>query len=178
MTTPYVDPQSVHNPTPGASPPASWGDTVRDGLEFLVRLPGCIVHRSTAFEIADDTLTAIEFNAADIRDTDGYHSTVTNTTRMTVPAGLGGLYEVGANVTFNDGLGNRVLRLRKNGSSVFGSVQAVVGTGEFVGQTVCVPVVLNAGDYVEVVVYQDSGAALNVSSSPEPLAWMRLVALS
>ena len=33
MTTPYVDPQTIHNPSTGASPPASWGDAVRDALE-------------------------------------------------------------------------------------------------------------------------------------------------
>ncbi len=178
MTTPYVDPQTIHNPTTGTSPPAAWGDTVRDDLEFLARTPGCIVRRTTTFEVPDDALTAVEFTAADVRDTDGYHSTVTNATRMTVPTGLGGLYEVGGNVSWNAGIGNRVLRLRKNGSTTFGSVQQVVGTGEFVGQSVCVPVLLNAGDYVEAVVYQDSGAALDLLSSPEAIAWMRLVALS
>jgi hypothetical protein len=32
---PYVDPQSVHTPRPGTAPPSTWGQTVRDDLEFF-----------------------------------------------------------------------------------------------------------------------------------------------
>ena len=39
MTTPYVDPQTVHNPTTGTSPPASWGDTVRDNQQYFSTPP-------------------------------------------------------------------------------------------------------------------------------------------
>ena len=31
----YTDPQTVHNPATGTSPPATWGDTVRDDLQYL-----------------------------------------------------------------------------------------------------------------------------------------------
>lgn len=31
----YTDPQTVHNPATGTSPPAAWGDTVRDDIVYL-----------------------------------------------------------------------------------------------------------------------------------------------
>ena len=40
--------------------------------------------------IADITLTAVSFTAADSWDTDSIHSTSTNPSRLTVPSGLGG----------------------------------------------------------------------------------------
>lgn len=58
---------------------------------------GCLVYHNTTQTVNG---AGILFNS-EIYDTDAYHSTVTNTERITIPAGLGGLYllEYGTNVT-------------------------------------------------------------------------------
>jgi hypothetical protein len=93
MTTPpYVDPQDVHNPATGASPPAAWGDTVRDGLEFCAKRPGVVLDRTTTQSIANGTtLVPIAFGSGTTqRDTDDFHSETASNTRVVIPTGFGG----------------------------------------------------------------------------------------
>lgn len=167
MTTPYVDPQSIHNPATGTSPPAAWGDAVRDGIEFLVRPPGAIAGRTAVQSIANGASVnaAIGFNAPDLRDTDAYHDITTNNTRIVVPAGLGGWYRCDSFARFAaNGTGHRDVLVRVNGSDIVahsvGKVAPISGQDCFVSTTALVQ--LAAGDYVEMCVNQTSGAALNV----------------
>lgn len=62
--------------------------------------------------------TAIVFDAEDW-DSDGYHDTVTNNTRLTIPAGLGGLYFLtGGLALANPSAATRVTAMiRKNGTT-------------------------------------------------------------
>lgn len=175
MTTAYTDLNTIHNPTTSGVPPASWGDGVRDNGETLARPPGCIVRRSTTQSIPDATNTAILYTATDDRDTDGYHSTSSNQSRMTVPTGMGGWYEFGGEVTYS-GLGgtNRVLQPRVNGSTSYTAITWSSTTSSTFVYPV-VPILLSAGDYVEMLTYQNSGGALNITASR---AWLRLVAWS
>lgn len=167
MTTPFVDPQSLHNPATGTSPPASWGDAVRDGVVFCATPPSCRANRTTIQSIADLTSTAVSFTAADSWDTDSFHSTATNPSRLTVPSGLGGKYLIVATVSWaNNSTGWRDLSIRANGSS--GLATERVGTGAanpYPISTMSTVEQLAAGTYVEVVVWQNSGAALDVSSA-------------
>lgn len=170
MTTPYVDPQTVHNPATGTSPPASWGDTVRDGLEFCAKRPGAILDRSTSQSIANGTtLVAVAFGTGStLRDTDNYHSESTNNTRVAIPVGFGGWYRADAFVRFAaNGTGYRDLAVRVNGSTVvphsIAKVAPISGQDAFASTTALVQ--LNAGDYVELVVAQTSGGALNAIRS-------------
>lgn len=174
MTTAYNDPNNIINVSTGAAVPASWFDTVRDDLETLVRMPGCIATRTSAQSITNITTTAVQFNAADERDTDSYHDIVTNNTRMTVPSGLGGWYEVGAYLQFASGSLNRVLSFRVNGTTTTDGDTWDAATSS-TGTVTALPLKLNAGDYVEVMTYQNSGGALNLNKAR---GWMRLVALA
>ena len=164
MTTPFVDPQSLHNPATGTSPPASWGDAVRDGVVFCATPPSCRANRTTTQSIADITWTAVSFTAADSWDTDSFHSTVSNQSRLTVPSGLGGKYLIVASVPWaNHTNGWRDLSIRANGST--GLTTARVGTGvanPYPISTITTIEQLAAGTYVEVIVWQNSGAALDV----------------
>lgn len=141
--------------------------------------PGCIVHRQTAQGISHATMTAIQFNSPDIRDTHGFHDPSSNNTRMTVPAGLGGLYLAGANVGFSgNGTGSRITRLLKNGTTVIGSLDGPAPSADVTSfQCVTVPVLLVPGDYLEVVVYQTSGGILNTyaSSITPQFGWMQRI---
>ena len=167
MTTPFVDPQSLHNPATGTSPPASWGDAVRDGVVFCATPPSCKANRSTTQSIGDITLTAVSFTAADSWDTDSFHSTVSNQSRLTVPSGLGGKYLIVASVSWaNNSTGWRDLRIRANGSTDL--VVARVGIGAanpYPISTITTVEQLAAGTYVEVTAWQNSGAALDVTAA-------------
>ena len=166
MTTPYVDPQTVHNPTTGTSPPASWGDTVRDNQQLFSAPPSVKAVRTAVQSLANNTDTALAFTAADAWDTDSFHSTTTNNTRITIPAGLGGKYHLIGSVTFATAADSqRVVKIRLNGSTEIGLLNATgIGLG---GWSCSVPIMyaLAAGDYVELVCYQFSGVALNITGT-------------
>lgn len=164
MTTPFVDPQSLHNPATGTSPPASWGDAVRDGVVFCATPPSCRANRTTTQSIADLTATAVSFTAADSWDTDGFHSTVSNQSRLTVPSGLGGKYLIVASVPWaNHTTGWRDLTIRANGSTGLDSTRVGSGVANpYPISTITTIQQLAAGTYVEVTAWQNSGAALDV----------------
>lgn len=165
-STTYSDLNSIHNPATGTSPPASWGDQVRDNLEHLARPPGCFVERTATVSVSNNTITAIEFTAADGRDTDNFHSTVTNSDRITIPSGLGGWYHMVGQVTFaSNSTGRRLARWRVNGADALPVLAAAPDPG---GSTVlqCTgELLLSAGDYLQLVVLQTSGGALNVTAA-------------
>ena len=164
MTTPYVDPQTVHNPTTGGSPPASWGDTVRDNQQLFSTPPSVKAVRTAVQSLANNTSTGLAFTAADEWDTDSFHSTTTNNTRITVPTGLGGKYLLIGAVAFATGVSQiRNVKIQLNGATqlvVFQETQA-----DDLGVSLSIMYKLSAGDYIELICYQNSGAALNITGS-------------
>jgi hypothetical protein len=166
MTTPYVDPQTVHNPTTGGSPPASWGDTVRDNQQLFSTPPSVKAVRTAVLSVANNTSTALTFNAADEWDTDSFHSTTTNSSRITVPAGLGGTYHI---IGFSNyaaaGTTKCLTILRKNGVTdlLFQSQLSLSGGA----CNLALPILtkLAAADYIELYVLQTTGGALDVTGS-------------
>ena len=166
MTTPYVDPQTVHHPTTGGSPPASWGDTVRDNQQLFSTPPSVKAVRTAVQSLAHNTSAALAFTAADEWDTDSFHSTSTNNTRITVPAGLGGTYHIIGQANFSLAADSqRYGFIQLNGSTIIGSFRGPSGaTSNF---TASVPIFykLAAGDYIELYCFQFSGVALNITGS-------------
>jgi len=129
-----------------------------------VVLPGCIVSRDTPFAIPNNTLTAVEFDDTDTRDTNDYHDSGANSDRMVIPSLLDGLYRVTATVKFNlNGSGRRYIGVYYvgSGTSLYDGqyVLANEGFAETV-LTMSVELEMNAGDYVNVQVLQSSGASL------------------
>jgi hypothetical protein len=172
VTTPYVDPQSVHNPATGTSPPASWGDTVRDDLEFLIAPPSVKANRTASQSVAASSWTAIEFTAADSWDTDAFHSTTTNPSRLTVPTGLGGRYVAIAQLEMAAGTNTRALRLDINATSTIRYFDFYLSTSNVWVANGVLEVALAAGDYVELEAYQASAGALNVTAASLALRWV------
>lgn len=173
MTTPYADPQGVHNPATGNSPPAIWGDTVRDDIVTLATPPGCWVNRTATQSAANVTFTYIAFSAADTRDTDTYHDIFTNNTQMKVPTGFGGIYRLTATVDWDiNATGSRLIGWRLNGSTItWGSTTsgvATIGTRSHFSDEIR----LTAGQYVEIVCYQASGGALDITLARAQLTWL------
>lgn len=90
------------------------------------------------------------------QDTSGFHDTVTNNTRMTIPTGGDGIYIVSGQVTITAGVtGNKQAIICKNGATS-GPTSAVPGAVSRTVITTIMPLV--AGDYLELRVFQDSGS--------------------
>lgn len=118
--------------------------------------------QSAAQSIPNAALTAINFNQHPVLDSSFAHDNATNNSRLSVTET--GIYLFIANVGFAGSItGIRSFQLRKNNSAVFAiSQQPNLGAlfqtvGNVVGMAA-----LSANDYVELIVYQDSGGNLNV----------------
>jgi hypothetical protein len=105
------------------------------------------------------TWTSVTFNT-EVFDTAGGHDLVTNTSRYTVQAGHGGLWMVSAKMSWDGNTTNRRLaRFLVNGAAVIpGSELSVPAAATaLLAPVYAVPVVLAAGDYIEIQQNQDSG---------------------
>src|SRR6185312_14028769 len=107
------------------------------------------------------TVTTLTFNS-ERQDTDNYHSTSSNTSRLTAPAA--GFYHITANSSWaSNTTGNRYLDVLLDGTTVIASDRrsnaGCCGEG-----SVNVDYFLNAGDYVEMRGYQESGGVLAVTA--------------
>jgi hypothetical protein len=183
---PWADPQATHNPATGTSPPAAWGDAVRDSLCWVGgdaasgnSKPMCRVYNNADLSIATATFTALTFNS-ERYDVGGMHSTTTNTSRITIPTSSGGVYHIGASVRFASSTAGttRLLRLYLNGATyITGSETGPVGgTGDTQLNVSC-DYKLTAGDYVEAVVFHNTGGLLSVmtASAYSPEFWCHWV---
>ena len=98
-------------------------------------------------------------------DSDNYHSTSSNTSRITIPTGKAGKYLVNAAVYWEssptaDAL---ALRIRKNGAGQVQFNSLPKPNANQVTVTTTVTLDLVVGDYLELVVYQNSGSNLTVN---------------
>ena len=126
---------------------------------------GCRVYNNAAQSSSDGTDLIINFNLESF-DSDGFHSNVTNNSRITIPTGKGGKYLVGASMTFAaNATSGRRMSIQKNGSAIStGEAQQArsIGGTSLSASTL---VDLAANDYVEILVNQSSGGSLNVGGS-------------
>ena len=114
--------------------------------------------------IANTTFTVITFND-ELFDTDGFHSTSVDNSRMTIPSGKAGKYLVTGRGTFAaNNAGNRGVRLLKNGS-LFAEIQTWNAGGTY-GATVEVTAIYDfaVNDYIELASFQASGGSLNTQN--------------
>jgi len=123
---------------------------------------GCVLYNTTNYTISNATETKLTFDT-ELLDTDGFHSTVTNTTRITIPTGKGGKYYVFAwGGTANNTTGYRQLEIIVNNRT---GTPSRVGNASVAGinNVVLTPngvAILAAGDYIELNTYQNSGGNL------------------
>jgi hypothetical protein len=122
---------------------------------------GVSVYDSTNQAIASGVTTALTFNL-EYFDTNGYHSTSTNTSRLTVPAGKAGYYLMTAQGTYNlNASGQRDLIFYKNGAYLRYSNSVAGSSSVYVGNVMTVVYYLAEADYIELFTYQSSGTSLN-----------------
>jgi hypothetical protein len=117
--------------------------------------------------IATATNTVLTFDSEDF-DTDGFHDNSTNTSRLTIPTGLGGYYLVSVNLAIQaNATGLRSGLIKKNNSDIalFPDISPISGIA-YPGYSYQTILNLAAGDYLEVLVYQTSGGNLNFYKRP------------
>lgn len=138
------------------------------GERWMYDPPGCIATRATTQAITTSTWTPVEYNSGDISDPFSMHDSSTNPSRFTVPAGWGGTYLCWASVGMTaNATGTRLLHMSINNSTPGSTVRSVQANGNAShqqGMNLLYVQELDAGDYVEFEVWQNSGGNLNVGA--------------
>ena len=135
-----------------------WAATV-SGTTFV----GCSVSNVTNSTVSatNNTVTTIPFDT-EAYDTDGFHSTVTNTSRMTIPAGKAGKYICTAKFRWDTNTtGTRFITYVINGTDTnYNNLQPFAASPYSTHTAVFS---LAVGDYIECAAYQDSGGTRTVN---------------
>ena len=138
--------------------------TASTGLKWATpTFAGCLLTNAASQSIAYNTATALTFDTERI-DTDAYHSTATNTSRITIPTGKAGKYLITWRVTWAyNTSGDRAYYLYKNGT-ILDAGYGGASTSTVVQQQQVTIATLAANDYLEVFALQTiaSTGALNV----------------
>ena len=171
-------------PVPIAPTAAVAGQPSRAGVQFnnlaaqaayvIGGMPLFIGRQATVQAIPNAVWTAVTLDAADA-DRDSGHSNTVNNSRYT--SQTAGWYEVqGAGSFSNATTGRRIVRLQANNSSIPGSGVGGIPFSNANALTLQTTSLfyLSVGDYLELALYQDSGAAVNTSVNAQELS--RLVA--
>lgn len=140
---------------------ASAIQTLATDIDTSLKRHGCVITNTANISIPNITSTVLTMNS-EILDTDAYHSTVTNTSRITIPTGLAGVYSVTAYCRWDGAstVTNPMAIITVNGTAV--NRAQVLGTTTFTPTTVAWTGYCAVNDYIEFRVYHASGANRNV----------------
>jgi hypothetical protein len=141
-------------------------------LSQLPTTPRARAKRTSAQSIANGTITAVTLPAEDY-DTDAIHDTSTNTSRLTCKTA--GWYVISGYAQWNSGAtggARRVGTIRLNGTTNLDlAEQGAPAAGTFPGHAIGAQYYLAVNDYVELVVYQDSGGSVDVILAALAMVW-------
>lgn len=127
---------------------------------------GCQAYNNTTQSINTNSSTEVTFNSENF-DTDNFHSTSSNTGRMTIPSGKAGKYLVIGYINFNlNATGYRQAEILKNGSQLISGyyVNRSVGTSAETQVNPVAVVDCSVGDYITMNAFQDSGGSLTIGT--------------
>ncbi|MEW2518124.1 hypothetical protein [Actinacidiphila alni] len=143
---------------------ALWNANVKALGDFLTGTPAFWGYQSSAQAVANATFASITFDT-EIIDTEGGHSTASNTSRYVCQ--VAGTYSVQASVCWaTNTTGFRASRITKNGTTVPTSEQITAPvTGFATTAFTATDVALAVGDYIELGGYQSSGGSLSTTSN-------------
>lgn len=136
----------------------------------------CRVYNDADISVGNGAFEALTFNS-EYFDTDGMHSTVSDTSRITLVTA--GTYLVGGNVYFNaNATGIRRIQIQLNGATVIAYSAMDIDSSTAHIMTVSTIYAFSANDYVELYAYQNSGGALDVKAATaySPVFWAVRVA--
>ena len=127
---------------------------------------GCSLWKSASQSSSNATWTNVTFDSEHF-DTDAYHSTSSNTSRITIPSGKAGKYQINAMVMWPaNGTGSRLIKVQKNGSDImYGNWLGNAGSSDPSAVQLSGILDLAVADYIELNAYQASGGSLNIDFS-------------
>lgn len=130
---------------------------------------GCSLYDTNNTQsISNGSNTALTWDSEHF-DTDGFHSTSSNTSRITIPSGKGGKYLFnGFSFYAANATGVRVAKLFKNGAELFESNFNKGDGTNFTVINISAIIDLVATDYIEFVTLQNSGGNLNAYKNSAP----------
>jgi len=121
---------------------------------------GVLVSNSAGQSISNNTTTTLNFDT-ETYDTDSFHSTSTNTSRLTVPSS--GYYFVFAKVRWaGNSSGYRYILFRKNGTTSYQDILNYTPNASDFSQYFGLALPASANDYFELRVTQNSGGSLEL----------------
>jgi hypothetical protein len=128
---------------------------------------GCSLYRTVdQTGIATATNTAILWDAEHF-DTDGYHSTVTNTSRITIPSGKAGKYLICGMTEIALLSATKVQTIIYLNGSIVQYAGDYQGTGTNVKGPYSIVLDLAVNDYIEIFARQDSGSNADTNSGTQ-----------
>ena len=134
-------------------------------LNAVTSPPRCYVYNSANISCANATATEMTFDT-EYFDNGGLHSTAVNTGRITIPSDGAGLYLIGAHVQWAaNATGYRQLEIRQNGTAIAFSRNDNNGGAD--GSRTNITCIASAavGSYFQLYATQNSGGALNATTS-------------
>lgn len=148
---------------------AQWNSNVRDAVDFLANPPLFIGYGSTPQAVATSVFVDVALDT-NVVDTYGGHSTTSNNSRYV--AQVAGYYDLVGQIGYpSNGTGVRSARFYVNGAvptlEPLFQIPASASGGTDMQVSGCV--YLNAGDYVELEAWQNSGSSLSLSAS---VSWL------
>lgn len=161
-----IDVQEVDGTPGGAAselrfPNGSLTEVSSGVFEVRYVQPGAAVTRSTSQTISNNTFTAISF------DTEGYdrggYWDAGQPTRFTIPSGQGGFFDVYFSGEYDSATGSRQWLFLVNGTNYLQTNVTTNVSGGARSFALIYDLPLSAGDYIECLVYQDSGASRTFS---------------
>ena len=127
-------------------------------------VPSARVYNDADIAVANNSNVTLTFNK-ERWDTDTIHDTSTNTGRLTCKTA--GIYHIYASVAFaSNATGYRYINIRLNGSTMIATLGHTEVAASNENMSISTEYSLAVNDYVELVVYQNSGGALNVIATP------------
>jgi len=124
---------------------------------------GAVVGFSADKTISNTTTTVLTMDT-ELFDSNGFHSTSSDTSRLTIPAGYAGKYFISSQLfPIENSAGRREIRFRKNGSEIAGWNMNAYGTMEMIQFYAYVDA--SVADYFEVTFRQNTGGNLTLYGS-------------
>lgn len=135
---------------------------IRDAINFGINAPALIARATVKYNVPNQQWTPMSYETVDV-DPYGGHSS-SSPSRYTAP--LPGVYRVSGQVDIdNNANGFRSIRIQVNGGAqVIAKLQIPAINGVDTALVTTADVFLNAGDYVEIAIYQSSGTTLTTDT--------------
>lgn len=172
-----VNAGSVIGPTgpqgdPGEVTEATVDTKIATAIAPLAGPTSCRVNRTLPFGVAHNVNTIMASWISESWDTGSMHSDTLNPSRLTIPAGRSGIYQLSINFLFSPEVvatrersGTRLVRILKNNATIetFQHDPGTPFTNYYISNTI--NLYLLEGNYIEIGLYQFTGIWQNVSGS-------------